>query len=164
VLAAVRREAIYEATRTLPYREVARMLDVKETTINVAVSDHKRAERPTHHYGQYLAVARAAAELAAEYTTDASVHRHVRLEQAAMGNPAEHAAMTREVERWLTSVYRHDNAAAAAMRSRIVAAETAVLSWITTTQRPLTTAERGEVTRRYSDTLARQRGTSDPDM
>lgn len=158
ILGAIRKEAIYEATRTLPYQDVARRLDVKEATINVAISDHKRAEKPTHHYGRCIAVARATAELAAEATKGTSVQRFAALEQAAMGNPTRYTMLVREVERWLTAVDRHDKVAAAAMRHRIVAAEAAVITWITATQRHLTAAECGEVTRGYSNTLALQRG------
>lgn len=42
-VAAVRRAAIYEATRTNTYAEVARRLGVSDAAINKAVSEHKRS-------------------------------------------------------------------------------------------------------------------------
>lgn len=158
VLATIRREAIFEATRTLSYREVAESLGVKEATINVAVSDHGRTERPTHQYGRFLAVVRAAAVLAAEIADGGTVERYQTLERTAMATPTAYGTVIKEVGRWLEVIERHDQAAAAAMRSRVRMAEVPILHWVTATQRHLNLAERSEVMHGYSATLTAQQG------
>jgi hypothetical protein len=163
ILGAIRREAIYEATRTLSYRDVAEQLDVKEGTINVAVSDHNRTEKPTHQYGRFLAVARAAAELAAGTTNGASLERYTSLERSAMATPLEYGTLINEVRNWIAAVERTGQMGAAGMRQRVTYAEVPVLPWVAANQRHLNLAERSEVKRGYSATIAVQLGATELD-